>query len=56
MSKTSTGHRPEEPGRRGFVRHVLGGGLDAMAGLPAAAAAGVSAAAAGTTEPGLPFG
>jgi hypothetical protein len=31
---------------------VLGGGLAAMAGLPAAAAAGVSAAAAGTTDPG----
>ncbi|WP_284614971.1 glycoside hydrolase family 27 protein [Aquabacterium humicola] len=44
---------PDEPGRRGFVRAVVGGGLAAVAGLPAAAAIGVSAPAA--AEPGLPF-
>ncbi len=54
-SAPSTGNSPEEPGRRGFVRAMVGGGLAAMACVPAAGATGVSATAPGTAEPGLPF-
>lgn len=56
MSVTpSTGSSPEQPGRRGFVRAAVGGGLAALAGVPAAGAAGATATTADATEPGLPF-
>jgi hypothetical protein len=41
---------PADPRRRGFVRTMVGGGLAAMAGVPAAGVAAPEAA-----EPGLPF-
>ena len=48
----STGNFPEQPGRRGFVRAVVGSGLAAAAGMPATSA---SATASRPEEPGLPF-
>lgn len=43
---------PEQPGRRGFVRSVVGSSLAAAAGMSAASA---SATASRQEEPGLPF-
>src|SRR3954466_4007220 len=43
---------PEQPGRRGFVRAVVGSSLAAAAGMPATNASATASCAA---EPGLPF-
>lgn len=52
----STDHFPEQPGRRGFVRAVVGSSLAATAGMTAASASTTaSATASGAAEPGLPF-